>query len=540
MEYDVIIIGSGIGGLTCASLLSAQKKKVLLLEKNKQPGGCMEPIRDDKDWSIGVQYVCKYGEKSIYNTLLKLVTDNGVKFSKLNPEFQLVDFYKEPKNTNKFGKKEFSFPIIADTKLMRERLIKTYPDEKRNIKKYYRLINRINRGILSLPLAKFFPFEFAKFIYPIILRMTFPFLSIIYYPLDKISIKEVIEKKLKIKNQEVRDIIYSYYHFTGMTVDSSPFLFWAIAQKMVEGGVYFPNGGGRSIVNAYMNTINKNGGTVECFKEVKNILIENNTATGVELIDGTKIHSKIVISATGIAETIKYLIPKDKWNEQVKKIRNIVFQRTPSSNSEIILRVGLEGDISKFNIKKATYRYIVGDSSQLKGDPTKENWLPPDLIYSFFSIYDDSNTDKNYTCVDILQPIKYSYFKDIKYPSEEYNKVVANITKIILEKFDERFPGITKLVTYTNITTPISFKEKTAHIKGSIFGRSIKKAGYAIIQPRSGIKNLFYSGQDIFSPGITVFNGLFTSIVVGGLFKTLRTMFKKWKQIKRSDKNKIK
>ncbi len=527
MKYDIIIIGSGIGGLTCASMLSSLNKKVLLLEKNENPGGCLQTItKENRSWSLGMQYVCKYGKTSIYNILLQIVTDNGVKFSKLDAEFQYIDFYKE---ADKLRKKEFTYPIIADTKLMRAKLISDFPDDKRKIKKYYRYLNRINRKVLTLPLAKFFPFCFAKFIYPVILAIAFPIMSITLFRLHKISIKKVVEDKLKITNQHLRDIIYSNYHFTGMPIDKSPFLFWAVAQKMVEGGIYYPNGGSKSIVDAFLYTIKKNGGEIECNKEVKSIIIENNKSVGVELTDGTKFKSKKVISNAGIAETISKMIPEEKQNNQVKILNKIAFKEIPSSNSEIVLRVGLEGDLSEFNIQKSTYRYVIGNSSEMIGDPTKKDWLPPDLTYSFFTMYDDSYKKKNSQNVDILQPTKFSYFKDLKYKSKEYCEVVDNITEIMLNKFDERFPGIKKLVKYTTITTPLSVENKTSHIKGSIYGRNIKKAGIPIIQARTGIKNLYFTGEDVFSQGITVFNGILTSIVVGGFFRTIIAMFKKWR-----------
>lgn len=44
MKYDVVVIGSGFGGLACAQLLSKAGRSVLVLEAHWQPGGCMQSL----------------------------------------------------------------------------------------------------------------------------------------------------------------------------------------------------------------------------------------------------------------------------------------------------------------------------------------------------------------------------------------------------------------------------------------------------------------------------------------------------------------
>ncbi|MCK5678672.1 MAG: hypothetical protein KAH72_09395, partial [Flavobacteriaceae bacterium] len=75
------------------------------------------------------------------------------------------------------------------------------------------------------------------------MKVFFPIMCINLHPLDKISITDVIEKKLKITNEQLKYVIYSYWHLIGMQIDKAPFLYWAISVKMLEGGIFFPNGG---------------------------------------------------------------------------------------------------------------------------------------------------------------------------------------------------------------------------------------------------------------------------------------------------------
>ncbi len=77
-EFDAIIIGSGIGGLSCAASLAMCNYKVLVLEKNRVLGGSLSTYTDSErgnwTWSPGVQWVCDYSETSVDYMLLKAIT----------------------------------------------------------------------------------------------------------------------------------------------------------------------------------------------------------------------------------------------------------------------------------------------------------------------------------------------------------------------------------------------------------------------------------------------------------------------------------
>ena len=57
-EFDIVIIGSGMGGLVCADILGREGYKVCVLEKNKQVGGCLQTyVRDRVIFDSGVHYM---------------------------------------------------------------------------------------------------------------------------------------------------------------------------------------------------------------------------------------------------------------------------------------------------------------------------------------------------------------------------------------------------------------------------------------------------------------------------------------------------
>ena len=83
-----------------------------------------------------------------------------------------------------------------------------------------------------------------------------------------------------------------------------------------------------------------------------------------------------------------------------------------------------------------------------------------------------------------------------------------------------------KAITNGKISfSPLDIKKFTHHNKGAMFGLDIQKADNPELSPRSGMKNLFFTGEDIFAHGLTPLNGVITASVVTG--KNLIKRFKK-------------
>ena len=95
-QFEAIVIGSGIGGLSCAAALAMCNYKVLVLEKNPSLGGSMAGFTDPKsgnwNWSPGIQWVCDYSSTSLDYMLLKAITGGKAEVSPLDDECQIKYF----------------------------------------------------------------------------------------------------------------------------------------------------------------------------------------------------------------------------------------------------------------------------------------------------------------------------------------------------------------------------------------------------------------------------------------------------------------
>lgn len=89
-SYDAIVIGSGMGGLTTASLLAQfGKKRVLVLERHFKLGGFTHSFRRKKyEWDVGVHYVGEMQDGAMTRRLMDLVTRGGVKWNKIGSPYE--------------------------------------------------------------------------------------------------------------------------------------------------------------------------------------------------------------------------------------------------------------------------------------------------------------------------------------------------------------------------------------------------------------------------------------------------------------------
>ncbi|RLC31500.1 MAG: hypothetical protein DRH32_04120 [Deltaproteobacteria bacterium] len=297
-------------------------------------------------------------------------------------------------------------------------------------------------------------------------------------------------------------------------LDETPFPFYAYAQNMQFKGMFSPEGGGRALIDALVASINRRKGEVRPAAGVNRILFRDNRAVGVKTEDGSDIYADVIISSIGIKETLFRLIP-----EQARPLRPVkAIMKHQSVPSFLVLLVGFEGDLSSFGIKRTAYKTIIGDPSTMSRDPTQKGWVCDDLTISFPSFIDTKHRNPRYPTAEMHHETRYEYFEkyEARQDSDEYRLIKRRITRFYLDHLDEKFPGIRKYVKYSRLITPLDIKKWTGHDQGSMFGLDIHKADNPQLSPRSGIKNLFFTGEDIFAHGLTPLNGVLTASVVTG------------------------
>ncbi|MBN2758755.1 MAG: NAD(P)/FAD-dependent oxidoreductase [Bacteroidales bacterium] len=257
MNYDVIIIGAGLGGLTAGAKLVKEGKKVLLIEQHYVPGGCATTFqRKGYTVEVGLHELDGFSDSSFKTKIFKeFDVFNNVEFVKL-PEFY---------ETNWKGK---SFVLPENIEKASQKLINEFPDEEKGIIKFLYFIKGIDNEIKNMPKTKS-----EKIIKSILFPAFYPKLV----KSSKTDVGTFIDSI--IKNEWLKIILLSnlsYYHDNPYT--ASLFYFAAGQASYYLNGSYFIKGGSQKLSDYLMKYIKDNGGEVKLMNMVNEIIIEKGKA----------------------------------------------------------------------------------------------------------------------------------------------------------------------------------------------------------------------------------------------------------------------
>jgi all-trans-retinol 13,14-reductase len=138
-EYDVIIIGSGLGGLVCANILSKEGWRVLVLEKNKQFGGNLQTfVRDRCIFDTGVHYIGGLlPQQNLYRYFNYLGIADKLRLQRMDVDaFDVISFAGE----------EVAYPYAQGYDNFVEQLSKSFPDERAGIQRYIDMLKQVCQG----------------------------------------------------------------------------------------------------------------------------------------------------------------------------------------------------------------------------------------------------------------------------------------------------------------------------------------------------------------------------------------------------------
>lgn len=480
MEYDAIIIGGGLSGLSCAASLAAKGKKVIVLEKHLTLGGFIQTFKHkDWEWNVGTHVIGEMKPDDMITNCFNYITDNKVAFLKLD----------EIGTEIKYPDRKIIVP--ADRKKFIDSLVMEFPLEKENIVRFVELMEYVNtkNGITIIP--KLLPLPLAKISYPI---FTF---SIRKYRNQ--SLKQMLD--LYFQSPLLKNIFS--YHCTkiGASPDKISFIAYSIIFTSYIDGCFYPQGSGDSIVRSISDFIRQRNGKILTHSEVKHVVFDNKKIIGVTLKDNTTFKADIIISSIGIAETIKSF-SLEKLLSREHKILNELERTYPL----MILYIGFNGELNDMDIKTTGYHYISSTEDIPLQNPVNDNWAPETAIFYF--ALKNKQMGKNATA-QILVPTDYTFFKkwentNIGKRGEDYNKLKIQITEKLIFLLKTEFPGIEKHIVYTSLATPLTSADYTGSINGSIYRltTSVNKFNNMNLSPLSSFKNLYFTGSDIFVHGM--------------------------------------
>lgn len=486
-DLDVIIIGSGIGGLSTAALLAKQGKKVLVLEQHDIAGGNLHTFTEKGyEFDTGLHYVGgRVGDKtSSIRKQLDYITDGGVEWEPMDEDYDIAMLSGEDNDSERFG-------FCGGWTKLKARLKESFPEDAEAIDKYYQLVNKATILFPLLLGLKFLPeplYKLAMRMLPGVLTKT---------------TKEVLDSITT--NRKLQGVLTYHYGDYGEPPERGAFAMNALIASHYRSGAYYPQGGPLVIAERIIHVIEKWGGKVLVRAPVSSILIDEkkNRAYGVE-VKGKKILAKTVISSVGAPKTFMGLVPSSHQCVVEKCTKAMMDPNVASNVSLMSMFVGINDEDQSLQLPKSNYwiHSPSWDHDKNMADYNADHNKIPALFISFSSAKDPTYNTRHpgKQVALVVGPCAFGdveEFKDdrVKHRRKEYTDLKEKWTQIFMDGLLRHFPELTGKIDFVDFGSALTNDFYLGTYRGAVYGlaHTPQRFQQHWLQCQTPIKNLLLS-----------------------------------------------
>lgn len=467
-KYDVIIIGSGLGGLLCGNILSEEGYNVCILEKNPKPGGCLQVfVRDKCIFNTGLNYTEGLAEGQILYRYFKYF---GI-MDKLKLKRMDIDGFE----VITFQGKEYRYAQGEENFI--ETLAKEFPDEREAITNY---IKKLKHICDQFPLYNLDTEN-------INVNYTDLFSEGAYNCIKSITTNKILQNVLAGNN-----LLYA-----GVP-DKTPLYVHALITYSFISSSWRCIDGSYQLAKILGDSIKNNGGTILRNSEVKKLEFENDVLKYAQLADSEKIEAKNFISNIHPVNTLRMIDGSYFSKAYINRINSL-------ENTISVFTLYVVFKENTFKYLNHNHYYFDNDTAWTTASYSEKDWPQSYMLYT-------PAQSKSDIYADSMIVITYMKYKELKKwenttvgkREDDYLEFKARKAEKLLDLVEKKFPDIRAKIKKYYTSTPLTYRDYTGTFEGSSYGilKDFNEPYRTLIMPRTKIPNLFFTGQNLNIHGI--------------------------------------
>ncbi len=473
-DYDIAIIGSGLGGLVCGAILSMNGYKVCVLEKNRQVGGCLQTFSRDKTIiDTGVHYIGGLGEGQNLNKIFSYLG--------IMDKLKLVQLDRDGFDIVCFGDDNANYCLAQGYDNFIQQLLKSFPDEEQALIKYCDTIKHV---CSKFPLYNLRNGDYRE-----------------KEEVQHIDTRVFIESITN--NKRLQQVLAGNNMLYGGEGGKTPLYIHALITNSFIESAWKCVDGGSQIGKQLQKRITENGGVVRRNCKVTAICTDDEKATHIELEGGETVTAKYFISNLHPVQTIEMTQSKLFRNAYRSRMRSL-----ENTAGTFLLNIVLKKD--SFPYLNHNYYYHRHNDAWEGVIHNNDNWP---LTYALFV----NASSKHHEFADSLTIMTYMRDADVaqwkdtfntdSHPSgrgEDYEVFKKKHAELLLDLVAENFPNIRECIHAYYVATPLTYRDYQGTADGSMYGiaKDYRDPVKTFIAARTKIPNLFLTGQNLNLHGI--------------------------------------
>lgn len=474
-EYDILVIGSGLGGLVSALVLAKEGLKVCVLEKNNQYGGNLQTFSRDKlIFDTGVHYLGGLSKGQNLNRFFS--------YLEIMDELELQKMDEDGYDRISFGDEGIEYPHAQGYENFVEQLSAYFPEEKENLENYCEEIQYVCS-------------QFPR--YHVVGKDSYN------EEILHLNTKRFIESVTQNKTLQAV-LLGSNFLYAGDS-ENIPFYVHALTVNSYIQSAYKCVKGGSQISKLLIRKLRQYGAEVHKHSEVSEFIFnENNRLTSVKTKSGKEYTAKQFISNIEIRSTIKLI-----GEERLKKsFLNRVLSWQPVSSCFSVYIILKPGSLPNFNYN--IYHYSSEDQVWNAYRYNKKNWPETYMLSSTPSKHHPEFAES-------LTAISYMDFDEVKQwgntvntvadaheRGEQYEQFKLEKTEKLIDALEKKIPGLRHAIQQIYTSSPLSYRDYIGSFEGNMYGymKNSDNPLKTMVSPRTKIDNLFLTGQSVNMHGI--------------------------------------